>query len=561
MTRLRGFQTAIKHQIYAEWQAGNKVVMPVLPTGAGKTVLMADIAHEYAGYGFAIAHRSELVGQISVALAREQVRHDIIAPKGTVRDIVTAHMQEIGRSYYDARAKWSVASVDTLLRRDIPKQRLQQVGMVFQDEGHHVLRDNKWGRANALFPNAYGLLPSASPERADGRGLGRHADGIVDALVVGPNMRWMIDNGYLTDYVVRAPQTSDLDMTGVEISTATGDYNQDQMRTRVKRSNRIVGDVVATYKKWAYGKLGITFAVDVEHATDIAAEYNRQGIPAVVVSADTPEGERRDYMRKFKAREIWQLVNVDLFGEGVDVPALECVSMARPTASYGLYVQQFGRALRLMISEMLSAAWDMYTPEQRKQHIAESGKPFAQIFDHVGNLITHKGPPDWRTQPWTLDARERRTRATDGIPTRVCGNETCMQPFQRIFPSCPYCNWVPPEPADRSKPEFVDGDLVLYDRELLEKLFGEKKKVDGPCYVPMDATPIVKASIRKMHAARQEAQAGLRQAMALVMPPTRDERINQRKFYLTYGIDTLGAQALGSKDADELRQRILGSIK
>src|SRR5689334_4068710 len=117
MSRLRGFQQDVKQQVYTAWHAGARVVMPVIPTGGGKTVLMGDIAREYTGCGLSIAHRSELVSQISIALANEGVRHDLIAPKNTIRAIVNEHMKETGRSYYDSRAKWRVASVDTLIRR------------------------------------------------------------------------------------------------------------------------------------------------------------------------------------------------------------------------------------------------------------------------------------------------------------------------------------------------------------------------------------------------------------------------------------------------------------
>lgn len=557
---LADFQQDVKSEIYGAWQRGAKCVMPVLPTGAGKTVLMGSIAHEYAGFGCSIAHRAELVGQMSVALAREGLRHDIIAPTATIRTIVGAHLDEVGRSFYDPRAPWKAASVDTILRRKLDPSWTNQVGLVFQDEGHHVLRDNKWGKAFALFPNARGLFPTATPERADGKGLGIGSDGLVDVMVEGPNMRWLIDNGHLTDYKILAPHPADFDMEGIEISPTTGDYNNDQARRRVKSSVTIIGNVVETYLTHARGKLGITFAVDVEHATDIANAYNAAGVPAQVVHAETPEADRRRYMRMFKNRELLQLVNVDLFGEGVDVPAVEVVSMARPTASYGLYAQQFGRALRLLVSVMLRARWHKYSSEERLAFIAASDKPFALIIDHVNNIITHGGPPDWRTKPWTLDARVKGSKATDGIPLRACANRACLQPFERIYPACPHCGWVPPLPGGRSHPSHVDGDIVLFTDEMLAALFGQKEKVDGPCYVPQGLGPIVARAIQKSHRSRQEAQVDLRSVMGLTLPPNVDERINNRKFFHTFGVDTLTAQGLGYADAHELRQRILQKV-
>ena len=557
---LTGYQDDLKHGCYRAYNNGARNVMPVCATGSGKTVLMGNMAHEYDGYGCSIAHRSILVGQMSVALAREGLRHDIIAPDSVIRTIVGMHMDEIGRSYFDQRAKWKVASVDTIIKRELPATWTKQVGMVHMDEGHHVLADNKWGRALQRFENAFGLFPTATPERADRKGLGRHAHGVIDAMVEGPSMRWLIDNGYLTNYHVLMPLAEDLDLAGVDIS-ADGDYNKQQVAKRVKASRKIVGDVVDVYLQYCHGLKGITFAVDVEHANDIAKAFNAKGVVAVVVTADTPESERREIMRRFKNGDIMQLVNVDLFGEGMDVPAVQVVSMARPTASYGLFSQQFGRALRLLVSPILRAAWHTYTSMQRLQHIAESAKPRAWVIDHVGNIITHGGTPDLRTRPWTLDAIERKRSASDGIPLRACVNPMCLQPYLRIFPACPHCGTAPPEPADRSKPEFVDGDMHLYSPELLEELFGKKKKMDTDWYaVPPGASPEIAGNLRKIHEANRTAQHRLRAVMALLNPPNMDERVTNRKFFHMFGIDTLTAQGLKSADADELRQRIMQKI-
>lgn len=536
--------------------------MPVMPTGSGKTVLMGHRAHEHSGLGCAIAHRSELVGQIAIALAKEEVRHNIIAPKEIVRTIVKAQMDDIGRSYYDPRARWTVASVDTILRRELDPTWTRDVSLVFQDEGHHVLKDNKWGRAFLMFPNARGLFPTATPERADGRGIGAHADGLVNVMVEGPGMRWLINNGYLTDYKLLAPTPKDLEMAGVEISDTTGDYKTDQMRKRVKSSTTIIGDGIQTYLTHCNGLRGICFAVDVEHATEVAAKFNAAGVPAVVVHAETPENDRRRYMQQLKSGELRMLVNVDLFGEGVDVPSVQVVIMMRPTASYGLYVQQFGRALRLFLESFLLNNWDAYTPQQRLTMIAGSEKPHAWIIDLVGNIVVHGGPPDWRTRPWSLDARSRKSRAVDGIPLRACCNPTCLQPFERIYPTCPFCGWIPPVPREPTRPEHVDGDVVLYTEAMLRELLAGKAKYEwnNQPAIPYSAGPDLINIIKQRHRINQNAQNELRQAMQLVMPTNLDERVRQRRFFHTFGVDVLTAQGLSATEANELRLRVLAKV-
>ena len=557
MTRYRDYQADLENRAFDAWAHGARVVMPSLATGGGKTVIIGGTIKRMAAPTCAIAHRQELVGQISVALAREGIRHGIIAPKPIARAIVGAHMEEVGRSFFDPVSPVRVAGVDTVVKMPVNDPWFQSVRLVVQDEGHHVLRDNKWGRAFAMFPNAYGMFPTATPHRADGCGLGRDADGFVDELIEGPSMRALIERGFLTDYRVVCPEPS-VDLSDVGRSAATGDFNQSQVRKAVHKSPKLTGDVVREYLRWAPGKLGVTFAVDVESATEIATAYRAAGVPAEVVSAKTPGDVRRAMLRRFRNREIMQLVNVDLFGEGFDLPAIEVVSMARPTDSYSLYAQQFGRALRLMVSKILGAAWDTYTDEQRRQFIAESTKPKALVIDHVGNIERH-GLPD-RRREWSLDRRERRSRPfdPDGIPLRICLNEACMQPFERIHKVCPYCGHYP-EPASRSSIEQVDGDLTELDAETLAVMRGEIARIDSPTLnMPPGLSDGAYQAGFIRHTARQAAQVTLRHAIASWAAVYRDytDSQNYRRFFLTFGVDVITAMTYSVKDADSLYGRI-----
>jgi len=560
--KARPYQLKIEQDCYDAWSAGARVVMPVLPTGGGKTVVIGNIAEGYDYPAVAIAHRQELVGQISVALAREGIRHDLLVPPNVRRTIIKAHLDKVGRDFTSPKANWRVGGVDTIVKMK-PHELTwaNNVGLVVQDEGHHVLAENKWGRAFQLFKNARGLFPTATPIRADGKGLGSHADGLVDVLAEGPGMRDLIDMGYLTDYQIFCPRTSDLNLNDVEVSATTGDYNQDQVRKAVRRSSKIVGDVVKHYLTHARDKLGVTFAVDVEEATKIAAAFRDAGIPAEVVSAKTPDDLRRSVIKRFENREILQLVNVDLLGEGFDLPAIEVVSMARPTMSFSLFCQQFGRALRLMITADQQRFWDTHDDFGRRMLIAQSSKPAAIIIDHVGNVLQH-GLPDKR-RAWSLDRRQRRASntANDAIPLRRCLE--CTQPYERVLLSCPHCVEPAPEPGQRNGPEFVDGDLIQLDPETLAKMRGEVERVDGPAYPPRDADPVVKRAIMNRHMERQRAQVKLRDAIALWAGAHNgyDDRVNYKRFYLTFGVDVLGAQSLNAADAQSLHDKIVGKLR
>jgi len=536
--QLRPYQQEAHDAIVKSWADGNRCVCACLPTGAGKTVLFSKIIEEHNGPSVAIAHRQELVAQISLSLARCDVIHKIIAPMNVVKQICKIHMLELGKTFYDPNARCAVAGVDTIRnRKEEQKYWSSSVTLVVGDEFHHFLTKNKWGDALTMFPNAKILGVTATPERADGKGLGSDFDGVVDDLYIGPTMRELICMGFLTDYKIYAPPCSDLDLSEVNV-TASGDYSPSKLKTAVQKSH-VFGDVVGHYLKIAPGKLGITFATDVESATEIAAKFNHAGVPSEVVSAKTPDLARAQILNKFKNRQILQLVNVDLFGEGFDLPAIEVCSMARPTQSYGLYVQQFGRALRLM-----------------------EGKDWAIIIDHVGNVVRH-GLPDM-ARNWNLARRDkRRTGPADAIPLKNCVR--CAGVYHKTLKVCPYCQHED-TPQERSKIAHVDGDLQELTPSMLQALRGEIARVDrtvDDVRVECAAKFMPEVGIKRMeklHRLRQEAQKELRDAIAWWSAWQKsagyDIPTTQRMFYHKFHVDMATAQALNTPEAKQLTDQI-----
>jgi superfamily II DNA or RNA helicase len=517
----------------------------VLPTGGGKTVVFSRLIAEHDGPAVAMAHRKELIAQISLSLAAEGVMHRIIAPRVTVRAICAANAAAHGQPFISPTADKGVASVDAL--KSMCSQWARRVSLVVQDEAHHVLTENKWGKACAMFPNASIVGVTATPERTDGRGLGAHSDGVFTCLAIGPTMRELIEHGHLCDYRLYAPESARLDLESVEVSPTTGDFKRGQLASHMKHA-QITGDVVRHYKELAAGKLGITFVSDVEQAETMAEAYREAGVPAAALSAKTPAAERTEMIKRFARREIVQLVNVDLFGEGFDLASaagmdvcVEVVSMARPTQSFVVFAQQFGRALRL-----------------------GPGKEFAIIIDHVGNTIRHLGPPD-TPRAISLEARARKARGqADDVPkVRVC--RACTGVYPREMAACPACGHVW-EPAGRGTPAEVDGDLVLLDPAALAQL---REKAAQAMRSDADArsqyqsiglpAPAVAANVKRQRETR-EAQEVLRERIAELAGEWRaagasDSEI-YRRFYLAYGIDVLGACALKARPAAELLEKL-----
>lgn len=550
--KLRPYQVDVKREIFQHWADGNRNTLLVMPTGAGKTVTLSDIVKDVAAPTAVIAHRQELVVQLSIALARDEVRHGFItADKGPVGLSQQLQMQELGRAYYAPNSPVKVIGVDTLLRRldnyDV-KRWMQSVELWVTDEAHHIAGGNKWMRAVESFPNAWGLGVTATPLRADGKGLGRHVDGVFDSMVVGPNMRELRGMGYLTDYIIYGPP-SDIAVDLIPVSKATGDFTDKGVRDAVHKSRKIVGDVVEHYLRLAAGKRGVTFASDIETATKITAAYNAAGVPAALVTGNTPDAERVQSVTKLRSGALLQLVNVDIFGEGFDLPAIEVVSMARPTQSYGLFVQQFGRALRIL-----------------------EGKVRAIIIDHVGNverMAKKYGLPD-NPPAWTLDRRERNGSNTSGQSmVKTCVNPVCNAVYERFLSKCPHCGHIP-EPAGRSSPEFVDGDLIELSPAALDSLREEIAQVD---ISPQRYQAILSArrvpgmgqkNLMRKHVARQQMQAALRESIAwwgaYQRAQHRPDSESYRRFYLEFGVDVMTAQTLNTAEALALAEKLNGYL-
>lgn len=499
------------------------------------TKIKASIFAGYRQPAVAIAHRQELVGQISLALAQEGVIHRIVAPDIVRAFCVSKHVEALGKSFHHASSPVAVAGIDTLnARHEKLIQWINTVRLWDIDEAHHVLAENKWGKGVKLFTNAYGVGFTATPGRPDRRGLGRHASGVFDRMVIGPTMRPLIDAGFLADYRIFVPPAS-YTMTEEDVSDATGDYKPERLRAK-SHSSTITGDIVSHYLRIAPGKRGITFTVDVETAAEVAQAFNNAGVPAASVSAKTPDAIRDKLISKFRRGDLKQLVNVDIFGEGFDVPAVEVVSDGRSTKSFPRYAQAFGRALR-----------------------PADGKTHGVYIDHVSNVKVH-GVPD-RPRVWTLDDERGKRRAADASDSvRVC--YFCFNAYEPFRTCCPYCGHKP-TPANRSTPQFVDGDLIELDPVVLMQMRGEIERIDanGPV-IPLNlvGTP-AEIRLRRVWNERQAAQVVLRDAMnhwagmQQTLHGLSDSEL-YRKFYHEFGTDVLTAQTFGRYDTERLLEKI-----
>lgn len=537
--QLRDYQQTLVDDIYAQWRSV-QCVLAVLATGGGKTFCFSWIVHDHPGASAIVVHRKEILSQISLSLAALDVVHRIVAPPDVVTMIRRKHLAKLGKSFIDPHARCGVASAQTLTSASTSRNSqlqswLRQVTLAVFDESHHYVATGSWAKAVELFGEAKLLFVTATPERADGQGLGRTADGYCDVMVLGPQTQYLIDSKSLAPFKYFAPST-DLDVSGLAV-TKGGDFNAKALRERVVDSH-LVGDVVSQYQQFAPGEKAIVFASDVATAKEIAAEFVARGIPAVELNGKTDARTREAELLRFESGELQVLVNCALFDEGFDVPAATCAVLAAPTESLSRYLQQCGRVLRFL-----------------------PGKT-AKIIDPVCNWERH-GMPNW-PRVWSLESRSRRDSqgADDLIQQRVCCK--CSQPYEAFYPACPHCGFVP-VPPERSAPDKVDGDLFELDVEGMAALFAkmQKAELDDDEYkldqIARHIPPVGRGADMKRHQTNRYRRQVLRELVGWwigCQPDGRPLNEKHRRFFHRFGIDIGTAFTLPAKDTDALIEMI-----
>lgn len=578
---LRPYQSDIVNEVRLYWEMGFRVVCVQAATGAGKTPILSELVGGHGGFSCVTAHRDKLIEQISLTLGRAGIRHDLICSDKAKRIIAKKHVKKLGQCFYVPGARCRVASIPTLARAKGLEKWLAQVTLWVSDEGHHLLKANQFGRAIARFANpaCLGLMLTATPGRPDKKGLGRHrkgcnggpcegcGDGLADALVIGPPMRWLIDEGYLCDYDVVCPPT---DLVAAEAPRGSdGDLTREQVR-EAERASHIVGDIPSHYLEWAKGLSGVTFVGSIETATDVVRSFRERGVPAELITGDTDPTVRDHIFEKAESGEILQIVAVDVISEGVDIPALQVGSFGRLTCSHIVWLQQLGRLLR----PIYAPGFDLATRMGRLAAIAASKKPKALLIDHIGGFCNPSlGPPD-KPRVWSLEPGESRQAAADpdDIPNRVCLNpdplpsgRRCFAPYPRTMRRCPKCGWHP-EPASRAAPEHVDGDLQLMDPDALAILQGRVIPTDMD-RTTHDAQQLAKGARPEWlgrhwrnYEATSTAQLALRDAMdrwaGRLHAAGRADYEIQRQFFLQHSVDVITAQSLNAAEANQLKERL-----
>jgi DNA repair protein RadD len=536
---LRYYQRDALDDLDRGWSRGLRCQLLRMGTGTGKSKTSAHALADNTGGGLMMAHRREIVAQLALALAREGVRHRVIGPPDLARLCMQTQIADLGTHYVAPGAKVGVASTDSLAALKGEDAFLRQVTLAVPDEFHHYLRENAYGKAlHRLNPTCRIIGPTATPARTDGKGLGVHAHGFAQEIVHGPTEAKMMQEGYLCQYRIYIPPT-DFDRSALGLG-ASHEFKKEDVKRESGRSH-IFGDAVDHYTKHTPGRTALAFVDSLESAGTLCGKFRAAGVRAEVLSGKTEAGLRTRTLKSFAQGGVDVVISVQLIDEGFDCPSVAVVLDLAATTSVIRYRQRFGRGWR---------------PDESKEYF--------MYFDFVGNVAAHGLPEAYRK--WTLDARSVRGKSepSDHIPTRTCANPLCNCAYERALVACPYCGEVP-EPAARTSPAQVDGDLVLLDEDTRMRMLGEIAKLDQPPRIPYGATHAVVGHLRNVHHAKQQAQASLRDATALwggwQAAQGRDTREGFKRFYFRYGMSMWDAWALGATEAASLEEVIRRDLR
>lgn len=432
MFELRDYQVDAIHDLRQAIRAGSKRPLLVAPTGAGKTVIAAQIvraANAKNRQVMFLAHRRELVNQAADKLASFGVEHGVIMA---------------GEELHGG-ADCQVASIDTLRARCINSDRLPlpYADVLVIDEAHRSLAAT-YLEIIKRYPHAIVLGITATPIRGDGKGLGH----IYDDMIQCPTVQQLTDLGHLVPAITFAPTIPDL--TGIKIKG--GDYDPVELEARMNR-RELVGDIVTHWHRLANDRATVVFASGVKHSINLRDEFAKQGVSVAHVDGDTNLRDRNNMVRDLRSGALQVICNYGVLTEGFDEPRLAAAVLARATKNLGLCLQMAGRTLR---------------------PCEAIGKTDTRIIDHSGNVYEHGFVAD--NHNWVLEegkalvsSNADRQRELDEREPITCIKCATVYHGQLI---CPHCGYLPEKKGKHV--ESRSGELM---EVRVDKRLTAKKKV------------------------------------------------------------------------------------
>ena len=312
MIALRYYQIDIINKILNSIKIGRTRPLVVLTTAGGKTVIMAGLLDQLTCFN------GPLTSMIAV-------------PFTGLRKQITKYMVSQG-------LKTEVLTYSGILHKDY-----QTRDIILCDEAHHIMSPT-WRQIPDIITSEVFVGFTGTPYRSDLEKLLVQNGGFFDELIMGPTMDELTDQGYLANleyysYPIKKIVTKQPFYFMKEYMGAIEKYSY-------KPDNK-ENEIVEEYNKNFKGMPAIVFARNVGHAKDIADKFNAAGIPARDINCYQPSKVKEEIINLIQHQNIKIVVGCNMMSEGLDIPHLKLVIMARPIVdSLTMFLQQIGRVIR-----------------------------------------------------------------------------------------------------------------------------------------------------------------------------------------------------------------------
>ncbi|WP_286297712.1 DEAD/DEAH box helicase [Vibrio apostichopi] len=366
MYTLRPYQADSVKSVIHYFRKHQTPAVLVLPTGAGKSLVIAELARLAKGRVLVLAHVKELVEQNHEKYEGYGLKGSIFSAglgrKETDQQVVFASVQSVVRNLDSFSNQFSLLVIDECHR--VPDEKTSSYQKVIT----HLRENNSGIKVLGLTATPYRLgMGWLYQYHTRGQVRSEEPRFFRDCIFELP-IRYLLDEGFLTPArMIDAPVLS-YDFSQLK-PASTGRYKEAELDMVIEQSKRATPQIVDQIIELAKDKLGImVFAATVRHAQEILGLLP-EGESSIVIG-DTPTLERDQIINDFKERKIKFLVNVSVLTTGFDAPHVDLIAILRPTESISLYQQIVGRGLRLspgkkecLVLDYAGNSYDLYQPE------------------------------------------------------------------------------------------------------------------------------------------------------------------------------------------------------
>ncbi len=366
MYTLRPYQADSVKSVIHYFRKHQTPAVLVLPTGAGKSLIIAELARLAKGRVLVLAHVKELVEQNHEKYEGYGLKGSIFSAglgrKETDQQVVFASVQSVVRNLDSFSNQFSLLVIDECHR--VPDEKTSSYQKVIT----HLRENNPGIKVLGLTATPYRLgMGWLYQYHTRGQVRSEEPRFFRDCIFELP-IRYLLDEGFLTPArMIDAPVLS-YDFSQLK-PASTGRYKEAELDMVIEQSKRATPQIVDQIIELAKDKLGImVFAATVRHAQEILSLLP-EGESSIVIG-DTPTLERDQIINDFKERKIKFLVNVSVLTTGFDAPHVDLIAILRPTESISLYQQIVGRGLRLspgkkecLVLDYAGNSYDLYQPE------------------------------------------------------------------------------------------------------------------------------------------------------------------------------------------------------